>query len=73
MTTPILTRAEEGVASGLARGWSYARTAKHLGIAKGTVYVLAARIAKKLENPEDLKPYQLVYQWASQRPRRLSA
>lgn len=67
----ILTRAENEVAEGLARGWSYQRTAAHLGIKKGTVYVLCGRIATKLGdaglNPNELRPYQLVYGWARDR------
>lgn len=71
MTDPVLTRAEEEVADALAQGWSYRRIADWLGIKKGTVYVLAGRIALKLEiqglNPNELKPYQLVYGWARDR------
>lgn len=67
MPEPTLTRAEEEVAECLAHGWSYQRAATFLGIQKGTVYVLAGRIAAKLPNPEELKPYQLVYQWALRR------
>lgn len=73
MTDPVLTRAEEEVAEGLAKGWSYKRIAKWLGIEKGTVYVLAARIAGKLDNPNELKPYQLVYGWARDRYRQQGA
>jgi FixJ family two-component response regulator len=74
MADPVLTRAEEEVADGLAKGWSYRRVATHLGIKKGTVYVLAGRIAGKLEaaglNPNEVKPYQLVFGWARDRRER---
>jgi DNA-binding CsgD family transcriptional regulator len=60
----VLTRAEIEVFECLGRGWGYERTAEYLGIKRGTVYVLAGRIAAKLPNPEHLKPYQLVYAWA---------
>lgn len=67
MTDPTLTRAEEEVAEGLANGWSYKQIANWLGVRKATVYVLAGRIACKLDNPNELKPYQLVFQWAMRR------
>lgn len=77
MTDPTLTRAEEEVAEELAKGWSYQSVANELGIQKGTVYVLSRRIACKLDeaglNPNDLKPYQLVYGWARDRYRQQGA
>ena len=65
--TPHLTRAEEEVAECFGRGWNYESIACWLGIKISTVYVLTGRIASKLDNPHDLRPSQLVFQWASRR------
>lgn len=70
MTDPILTRAEEEVAEGLAKGWTCKTIAGWLGIKKKTVYAHILNIANKLgPNPEDVKPFQRVVSWASRRPR----
>lgn len=67
MTEPTLTRAEEEVAECLGKGWNCQDVADWLGIKVGTVYVLTGRIAGKLENPHELRPSQLVFQWVSKR------
>lgn len=68
MTDPILTRAEEEVAEGMAKGWSCGRIAAWLGIKKKTVYSHILNIANKLgPNPDGIKPYQRVLLWAVRR------
>jgi DNA-binding NarL/FixJ family response regulator len=68
MTEPILTRAEEEVAEGLAKGWSCKTIAGWLGIKKKTVYAHILNIAAKLgENTEHTKPFQRVLMWTARR------
>lgn len=68
MPEPTLTRAEEEVADGLAKGWSCNTIAGWLGIKKKTVYSHILNIAAKLgDNPQKLKPFHRVVMWAAQR------
>jgi len=68
MHEPALTRAEEEVVSGLAKGWSCATIACWLGIKKKTVYAHILNIANKLgENPDHTKPFQRVVAWAARK------
>ena len=79
MSEPLLTPAEERVADSLAEGHGVTRAVKVLEIKKRTVYCHIVNIAAKLAaaglNPYDLKPFQLVSQWAFRRreKRKLSA
>ncbi len=67
MDEPLLTRAQREVVEAIAEGWSYRRTADWLGVCESTVHSHVGHIADKLPNPDDIKPYQLVFLWASQK------
>lgn len=62
-----LTLTELEVADYIADGWNYARIADWLGIAEATVRSHVWHIADKIENPDNLKPYQAVFLWAAHR------
>jgi hypothetical protein len=67
LTDPPLTRAEKEVIEVIAEGWSYRRIAEWLGICESTVHTHVGHIASKLPNPDDIKPYHLVFLWSAHR------
>jgi len=57
---PSLTRAEIEVGECRGKGWDCPRIAEWLGIQPSTVQWHVENIAAKLDNPDDLKPMDLV-------------
>lgn len=55
------------MAEHIADGWGYPRIADWLGITRKTVAVHVANIAEKIDNPDGLKPHELVILWAAHR------
>lgn len=52
------------VVAGIRRGASYEEIAVEMQIGRRTVATYTERIAAKLENPEGLRPYLLVFEWS---------
>ena len=52
------------VAAGVRRGHSYGEIAAAMGITRRTVCAPIQRAARKIENPDGLKPYLAVFKWA---------
>lgn len=61
-----LTPTEMKVARLVSVGYDYARIGDLLGMAEATAGVHVGRIAMKLSNPDDLKPFTLVLLWAAE-------
>ncbi len=64
---PRLTPTEERVARLVAHGYDYTRIAVELHISHRTAEEHVAHIARKLPNPDHLRPYVLVLLWAAHR------
>lgn len=60
-----LTPTELKVARLVSAGADYQTIGLRLGMAEATAAVHVHRIAAKLPNPDDLKPYTLVLLWAA--------
>lgn len=59
-----LTPREKEIAALVGHGYSCARIGSLLGLRPGAVRVVVMRIADKLTNPDEIKPFPLVMLWA---------
>lgn len=64
LTRPLTPREQE-IATLMGRGWDCERIAGALGIKGPTVRRFIEQIARKLTNPDDIRPSPLVTLWAS--------
>lgn len=64
MSTLPLTRRQREVAHLVARGCSYQAIARSLGIGFYTARSYVRDAAQRLDNPDGLEPYLVVFRWA---------
>jgi DNA-binding NarL/FixJ family response regulator len=70
--TAELSPRQREVVDEIRRGKSYEEIARELRLSRRTVAVHVNRVAAKLENPDGLRPYLAVFEWARRECRTLT-
>ena len=64
MTTLRLTDRQAQVVAAIRRGQGYGDIARELGITRRAVVDHIDRLARKIPNPDGLRPYLVVFEWS---------